>query len=174
MPSSLLFSFNHPVGACPECKGFGNTLRYDEELIIPDKSLSLSKGAIDPWNKPAYTWWKKQIVAGAKKSGIDVKKPFKEFNADEREKLFKGTADFYGIDAFFEAGGYKPCQVFSADTEALHACGERLSQEALAYKVAGAASLSYAGCRFQSHHDFLLISGFRLLKGTSQRNSSGR
>jgi excinuclease ABC subunit A len=52
MPYPLLFSFNHPVGACPDCKGFGNILTYDENLIIPDKSLSLSKGAVDPWNKP--------------------------------------------------------------------------------------------------------------------------
>ncbi|MBI5189030.1 MAG: hypothetical protein HZA07_08240, partial [Nitrospirae bacterium] len=68
-PHPLLFSFNHPVGACQECKGFGNTLRYDEDLIIPDKGLSLSKGAVEPWNKPAYRWWKKQLIENAKKEG---------------------------------------------------------------------------------------------------------
>jgi excinuclease ABC subunit A len=145
MPSSLLFSFNHPVGACPECKGFGNTLRYDEELIIPDKSLSLSKGVVDPWNKPAYTWWKKQMIAGAKKSGIDVKKPFREFTPEESEKLFKGTSDFYGIDDFFEdmeGRRYKlHVRVFLSRYRRGITCpvchGKRLKEEALSYKVAG-------------------------------------
>ena len=58
-PSPLLFSFNHPIGACPECKGFGNTLIYDEDLIIPDKHLSLAEGAIAIWEKPIAKWWKK-------------------------------------------------------------------------------------------------------------------
>src|ERR1700690_482468 len=69
-PSAMLFSFNHPVGACAECKGFGNTLRYDEDLIIPDKGLSLSAGAVDPWNKPAAKWWKKHLAGHGKKAGL--------------------------------------------------------------------------------------------------------
>ena len=75
-PSPLLFSFNHPIGACPECKGFGNILIYDEELIIPDKYLSLAEGAIGIWEKSGYKWWKKQMIAGAKKAGIDIKETF--------------------------------------------------------------------------------------------------
>jgi excinuclease ABC subunit A len=74
-PYPLLFSFNHPVGACPECKGFGNILKYDEDLIIPDKSLSLSKGAVGPWNMPAYRWWKEKLIKNAHKEGIDINKP---------------------------------------------------------------------------------------------------
>jgi excinuclease ABC subunit A len=144
-PSSLLFSFNHPVGACPECKGFGNTLRYDEDLIIPDKTLSLSKGAIDPWNKPAFMWWKRQMIAGAKKAGLDVKKPFQDFTPEEREKVLKGTADFYGIEAFFEdmeGRRYKlHVRVFLSRYRRAVTCpacqGKRLSTEALSYKVAG-------------------------------------
>ncbi len=145
VPSSLLFSFNHPVGACPECKGFGNTLRYAEDLIIPDKTLSISKGAVDPWNKPAYTWWKKQMIAGAKKTGLDVKKPFQDLTPEEREKVFRGTADFHGIDDFFEdmeGRRYKlHVRVFLSRYRRGVTCplcqGKRLSQEALAYKVAG-------------------------------------
>jgi excinuclease ABC subunit A len=144
-PSSLLFSFNHPVGACPECKGFGNTLRYDEDLIIPDKSLSLFKGAIDPWNKPAYTWWKKQMLTGAKKAGIDVKKPFQDLTPGEREKILQGTPDFYGTNDFFadmEGRRYKlHVRVFLSRYRRAVVCpacnGKRLRPEALAYKVAG-------------------------------------
>ena len=53
-PEPRLFSFNNPYGACPRCQGFGNTIDFDLDLVIPDKSLSLAEGAIDPWTKPKY------------------------------------------------------------------------------------------------------------------------
>ncbi|MFZ6016407.1 MAG: excinuclease ABC subunit UvrA, partial [Nitrospirota bacterium] len=141
----LLFSFNHPVGACQECKGFGNTLRYDEDLIIPDKGLSLSKGAVDPWNKPAYRWWKKQLVENAKKEGIDINKPYAEFSEKEKEMLFKGCSSFYGINDFFEemeGRRYKlHVRVFLSRYRRAVTCpqckGKRLRKEALAYKLSG-------------------------------------
>jgi excinuclease ABC subunit A len=144
-PGALLFSFNHPVGACPECKGFGNTLRYDEDLIIPDRQLSLSKGAVDPWNKPAYKWWKKQMLDKGKKSGLDMKKPYSEFTEAEKELLFKGGGGFYGIDDFFEdmeGRKYKlHVRVFLSRYRKGVTCpscgGKRLKKEALAYKIAG-------------------------------------
>ncbi len=144
-PTPLLFSFNHPVGACPECKGFGNTLRYDEGLIVPDKTLSLSKGAIDPWNKPAYTWWKKQMLSGAAKAGLDVKKPFQDLTPQEKEKVFKGAAGFQGIDDFFkdmEERKYKlHVRVFLSRYRNGIVCpacqGKRLNKEALSYRIAG-------------------------------------
>jgi len=142
-PSPLLFSFNHPVGACPECKGFGNTLIYDEGLIIPDKYLSLSEGAVDIWEKPISKWWKKQLIAGAKKSGLDIKKPYIEFSKAEKEKLFKGTTEFYGINDFFEeleGKRYKlHVRVFLSRYRRPVTCpacsGKRLRKEALAYKL---------------------------------------
>ncbi len=144
-PSAVLFSFNHPVGACPECKGFGNTLRYAEDLIIPDGSLSLSKGAVDPWNKPAYRWWKKQLLEKAKKSGLDVHKPYREFKPQEKSLLFKGGEGFYGIDDFFEdleGRRYKlHVRVFLSRYRRGFTCpacdGKRLQQEALAYRISG-------------------------------------
>ena len=53
-PEPRLFSFNNPFGACPRCQGFGNTIDFDLDLIIPDKSKTLDQGAIDPWNRPKY------------------------------------------------------------------------------------------------------------------------
>ena len=145
LPTSLLFSFNHPVGACPECKGFGNTLRYDEDLIIPDKSLSLSNGAVAPWNKPAYRWWKKQLIEKAKKSGLDVNKLYAEFSQEEKNLLFKGSDGFYGIDDFFEdmeGRRYKlHVRVFLSRYRRGFTCplckGKRLRKEALAYRLSG-------------------------------------
>jgi excinuclease ABC subunit A len=144
-PSSLLFSFNHPVGACHECRGFGNTLRYDEDLVIPDKSLSISQGAVNPWDKPANRWWKKQLLKNAKKSGLDIKKPYTKFTSDEKALLFKGAEGFYGIDDFFEdleGRRYKlHVRVFLSRYRRAFTCplckGKRLKKEALAYKVAG-------------------------------------
>ena len=144
-PYPLLFSFNHPVGACPECKGFGNILRYDEDLIIPDKSLSLSDGAVDPWNKPAYRWWKKQLVKSAGKKGLDIDKPYSEFNEEEKALLFKGRKGFYGIDDFFEdmeGRRYKlHVRVFLSRYRMPVICpqcsGQRLSKESLAYRLSG-------------------------------------
>jgi excinuclease ABC subunit A len=143
-PSPLLFSFNHPVGACQKCKGFGNILLYDEDLVIPDKALSLSEGAIGPWEKPAYKWWKRQLLAGARKVGIDVKKPFSQLPPDHREKIFEGDPDFYGVNDFFEeleSKRYKlHVRVFLSRYRKGAVCpecnGKRLLREALSYKIA--------------------------------------
>lgn len=143
--SPLLFSFNHPVGACPECKGFGNVLRYDEGLIIPDDLLSLSDGAIEPWEKPSYKWWKRQLADGAKKAGIDLRKPFRELPAQDRQKIFEGDPAFYGINDFFkelEGKRYKlHVRVFLSRYRNASRCpgcnGKRLLGDALSYKISG-------------------------------------
>lgn len=144
-PTPLLFSFNHPVGACPECKGFGNTLRYAEDLIIPDRSLSIAQGAVDPWNKPACRWWKRQFIEKGKKAGLDIQKPYAEFSAKEKQLLFEGGKGFYGINDFFEdleGRRYKlHVRVFLARYRRGVTCpgcgGKRLNQGALAYRVGG-------------------------------------
>ncbi len=144
-PSPLLFSFNHPLGACSECNGFGNILRYDEDLIVPDPALSIEEGAIEPWEKPAAAWWKSQLLRGAKRAGLDVKRPYKELTAEERDMLFKGTEHFYGIDDFFdelEQKRYKlHVRVFLSRYRSAVPCpackGRRLNRDALSYRIAG-------------------------------------
>jgi excinuclease ABC subunit A len=86
-----LFSFNHPLGACPTCKGFGNILRYDEDLIVPHKNKSLAEGAVAPWTKPSGEWWQKQMVLAFKQRGFDLMKPYSRFNSEERQFLWEGT-----------------------------------------------------------------------------------
>ena len=144
-PYPLLFSFNHPVGACPECKGFGNILNYDEDLIIPDKNLSLAQGAVDPWNKLAYRWWGKQMLKHAAKERLDINKPFAEFSDKDKAVLFKGGSNFYGIDDFFEAMESKRYKLhvrvflsrYRRPVTCLLCKGKRLQRDALAYKIAG-------------------------------------
>jgi excinuclease ABC subunit A len=170
-PSPILFSFNHPIGACPECKGFGNTLIYDENLIVPDKSLSLSEGAVEIWEKPAYKWWKKQMIDGFKKSGIDVKKPYSQLSKEEKEKLFKGTEHYYGIDNFFkdlEGRRYKlHVRVFLSRFRKALICplcnGKRLKKEALAYKISGLDIAEACGLTVNNMGKFLKDSDVVLL-----------
>ena len=143
-PTPLLFSFNHPVGACPECKGFGNILRYAEDLIVPDPYLSVSEGAIEPWEKPAYRWWRRQMLKALKEK-FPVGKPWRQLSGKEKEVLFKGNKDFYGIDDFFEdleSRRYKlHVRVFLSRYRKGQTCpacgGKRLRPEALAYRIDG-------------------------------------
>ena len=71
-PEPRLFSFNNPYGACPRCQGFGNTIDFDLNLVIPDKSKSLNQGAIDPWTKPKYRTLFTELKRFAKQAGIPL------------------------------------------------------------------------------------------------------
>ncbi len=147
-PEPLLFSFNHPTGACTQCKGFGDILQYNEDLIVPDKHLTLEEGAIEPWTKPAYTWWQEKLLAAAKKQGIDQTKPYNKLSQEEKDKLFKGTRDFEGIDEFFsylEGKRYKlHVRVFISRYRSPSTCpsckGARLRPEALNVRIKEAGS----------------------------------
>jgi excinuclease ABC subunit A len=141
----ILFSFNHPVGACPECKGFGNVLRYDPELVIPDSTKSLTEGAVEPWSKPSSAWWQKQMLAAMKKQGVDVDAPLKSLSADQQRLLWEGNKSFDGINDFFEyleGKRYKlHVRVFLSRYRTPFDCpschGSRLRPEALFVKIAG-------------------------------------
>ncbi len=144
-PSPLLFSFNHPVGACPECKGFGNILRYDEDLVVPDKYLSLLEGAIEPWEKPAARWWKRQMFDWARRESVDVNISYKKLPKKQRKMLFEGDEGFLGINDFFEdleSIRYKlHVRVFLSRYRKGITCprceGKRLQPGALQYKLSG-------------------------------------
>jgi len=98
----LLFSFNHPLGACPECKGFGNILRYDPDLVIPDHSKSLAQGAIEPWSKPSGDWWQKQMLLSMKRRGVDLTIPYKDLSQHIQQMLWEGEGKMEGVQQFFE------------------------------------------------------------------------
>lgn len=145
-PDPFALSFNHPTGACPECRGFGNILKYDQHLIMPDTSLTLKQGVIDPWTKPAYTWWFEELEKYAKKHAIDLDKPFIKLSARERRLVFEGTSDFDGIDGFFrylETKKYKlHIRVFLSRYKGQFPCasceGTRLQKGALNVRISGA------------------------------------
>ncbi|MBI5454228.1 MAG: excinuclease ABC subunit UvrA [Deltaproteobacteria bacterium] len=142
-PSPLALSFNHPVGACTECKGFGNLLHYDEDKIIPDRTISLKDGAIEPWTKPAYKWWYEELEKYAPRYEIGLEKPFDRLSSRERKLVFDGTKDFDGIDAFFEYLDTKKyklhIKVFTSRYKGQVTCtscrGARLKKAALSVRV---------------------------------------
>ncbi|MGB0909068.1 MAG: excinuclease ABC subunit UvrA [Nitrospirales bacterium] len=96
------FSFNHVLGACPECKGFGNILRYDENLIIPDPSKTLQEGAIEPWTKPSNRWWQDELLKGFKKRKLSIATPYAQLSREEKRIVWEGDRKMEGIHQFFE------------------------------------------------------------------------
>jgi excinuclease ABC subunit A len=100
-PEPRLFSFNNPFGACPRCQGFGNTVDYDLNLVIPDKSLTLGGGAIDPWERPKYRSWQTEMRKQAGALGIPLDVPWREMSESAREIVLRGKGSFEGIHGFF-------------------------------------------------------------------------
>ncbi len=145
-PRPLLFSFNHPLGACPECKGFGNILRYDEALVVPDQTRSLAEGAVQPWSHPSGKWYQKQLLKAAKKRGVDTTRPYTELSPEDRKWIYDGEDGFSGIQGFFEEiEGYRyklHVRVFLSRYRSPAPCptchGARLRPEALSVRVGGA------------------------------------
>ncbi|MBF0564679.1 MAG: excinuclease ABC subunit UvrA [Nitrospirae bacterium] len=144
-PTPVLFSFNHPVGACPKCKGFGNILKYDESLVIPDPSKSLARGAIEPWEKPSFDWWKGQLMSHADVLGLDLYKPVQDFSEEEKKLIYESGKGFYGLNDFFEFMEEKRyklhVRVFLSRYRIPQLCtecsGKRLNAGALSYKIGG-------------------------------------
>jgi len=144
-PQPLLFSFNHPLGACPECKGFGNVLKYDEARVIPDPTRSLGDGAVEPWTYPSGKWYQRQLVKAAKRLGLDLDAPYEKLGADARRVVYEGDGTFPGIQGFFEeveSYRYKlHVRVFLSRYRTQSRCptcmGARLKPAALAVKVGG-------------------------------------
>jgi len=163
-PTPILFSFNHPVGACPNCKGFGNVLYYDDALIVPDPELSLEEGAIEVFQKPAARWWQEQLIKGAKKSGIDTSIPFQSLPPEHKRMVFEGTEHFYGVNEFFEeleSMTYKlHVRVFLSRYRTQKTCpvckGKRLKSEALAYKFQGMDIAELASMSIYDLKEFFL------------------
>lgn len=100
-PSPHLFSFNNPYGACKRCEGFGSIIGIDEELVIPDKSLSVYEGAIQCWKGEKMKEWNQELIMTAYKFDFPIHKPVAELNDYQKKLLWTGNKYFKGINAFF-------------------------------------------------------------------------
>jgi excinuclease ABC subunit A len=101
-PSVNFFSFNNPFGACRTCEGFGKILGIDEDLVIPDKSLSVYEGAIAPWRSDVMSEWAKPLLKHGIKFDFPIHRPYNELTEKEKRLLWDGNQYFEGIHAFFK------------------------------------------------------------------------
>ncbi len=101
-PTVHTFSFNSPLGACPRCEGFGRIIGIDEDLVIPDKSLSVYEDAIACWKGGKMQKWKVELVANANKFDFPIHKPYFQLNDAQKYLLWTGNQYFYGLNYFFE------------------------------------------------------------------------
>ena len=144
-PEPRLFSFNNPFGACPRCQGFGNTMDFDLNLIIPDKGLSLNNGAIDPWNRPKYRPWFTEFRKQAAELSVPLDVPWRELPEAARETVLRGKGAFVGVYGFFaqmERKKYKlHVRVMLSKYRGYAECpdcrGQRLRAEARSVRING-------------------------------------
>ncbi|MEY4617542.1 MAG: UvrABC system protein [Pseudomonadota bacterium] len=99
--STKLFSFNSPYGACPTCKGFGNILEVDEKKVVPNPKLSISEGALNPFEMPSAAHDKKEMLSFCKKQKINIEKPWSDLPSEHRKMIWDGTRDFMGVKGLF-------------------------------------------------------------------------
>ena len=144
-PEPRLFSFNNPYGACPRCQGFGNTIDFDLDLVIPDKIKTLADGAIEPWTKPKYRPLFTDLKRYAKQAGIPLDVPWVDLEAEHRNLVLNGEGKFLGVRGFFnhlERKKYKlHVRVFLSRYRGYSLCpdcnGSRLRLEARQVKISG-------------------------------------
>jgi excinuclease ABC subunit A len=146
-PEPQLFNFNRPLGACPECEGFGNIVTTDMDRVIPDPQKSLREGAIAPWNSPSYAHELEELLALADDYHLPVEIPYAELTEEQRQLVIEGIPErnFGGLNGFFrwlERRKYKMhLRVFLSRWRSYQLCpacnGARLRPEALAVRVAG-------------------------------------
>ena len=144
-PEPRLFSFNNPFGACPRCQGFGNTVDFDLNLVIPDKKLSLNQGAIDPWNRPKYRPWFSELRKHAAELQIPLDVPWCDLREQARETVLRGKGIFPGVYGFFaqmERKKYKlHVRVMLSKYRGYAECpdcrGQRLRAEARSVRIDG-------------------------------------
>ncbi len=145
-PEPLMFSFNNPIGACPKCQGFGETIDIDENLIVPDRNKSIFQNAIHPFSTPKHSKHLSDLIFEGKKNNVRVHVPFKDLSKEEVEKVYKGIGEYLGVNKFFRMvereAAYKIhyrvlLSRYRAYTKCTECEGSRLRKEALYVKVAG-------------------------------------
>ncbi len=144
-PSVHMFSFNNPVGACPTCEGYGKVIGIDEDLVIPNKSLSIYQDAIACWKGEKMSEWKNELIYAADKFNFPIHKPFYELTEEQKFLVWTGNKYFHGLNRFFkflEENSYKiqyrvMLSRYRGKTTCPDCKGSRLKKEAGYVKVGG-------------------------------------
>ncbi|MCC6232852.1 MAG: excinuclease ABC subunit UvrA [Verrucomicrobiales bacterium] len=152
-PSPALFSFNHPIGACPNCKGFGRVIGIDYDLAIPDRSRSLAEGAVKPWQTGTGAESQADLTRAARECGVPMDVPFQDLPESAQRWVIEGDPEYgegnewprawYGLKGYFrylESKAYKMhVRVLLSRYRSYHTCpacqGRRLKPDALLWKL---------------------------------------
>jgi len=145
VPSVNMFSFNSPLGACPKCGGYGRVLGIDEDLVVPNKSLSVYEDAVMCWRGEKMSEWKHALIRNAHKTGFPVHTPYYELTDQQKDLLWNGCSYFGGIYDFFtylESKKYKiqnrvMIARYTGKTKCPECHGTRLKPEASYVKIGG-------------------------------------
>ncbi len=101
-PTPNFFSFNNPYGACSRCEGFGNIIGIDEDLVIPNKNLSLYEDAVAAWRGPKLKVWKERFIQRAAALDFPIHKPYNKLSQEQQDLLWEGKGSLKGIYDFFD------------------------------------------------------------------------
>ncbi|MBS1729509.1 MAG: excinuclease ABC subunit UvrA [Bacteroidetes bacterium] len=166
-PSPNLFSFNNPFGACPTCEGFSQVLGISEDLVIPNRALSVYDGAVAPWKGEKLGLWKDYFIKNARKENFPVHKPIHDLSPEQYDLLWKGKGGLHGIHDFFkevEQNLYKVqyrvlLSRYRGRTNCPECNGYRLRKEALYVKIGG----KHIGelCRMPAKDFYLWLNDFQ-------------
>ena len=145
-PSEHLFNFNSPIGACPECGGYGQVIGIDPDLVVPDKSKSIYEGAIVCWHGEKMGLWNEQLIQTASLFDFPIHTPFYALTQEQKQLIWTGNKYFHGLNDFFkelESKQYAKIQYrvmlarYRGKTQCTECGGSRLRKEAQYVKVAG-------------------------------------
>lgn len=102
VPTDLMFNFNNPIGACSKCEGYGKVIGIDENLVIPNKTLSVYDDAVMCWRGAKMSEWKREFIHIAAKYDFPIHRPYNQLTEEQKALLWHGNSDFEGIDRFFK------------------------------------------------------------------------
>ncbi|MCF8390480.1 MAG: excinuclease ABC subunit UvrA [Bacteroidales bacterium] len=143
LPTEHLFSFNNPVGACPVCEGYGQIIGIDEDLVIPNRALSIYEEAIVCWKGEKMSKWKDKLIQSAELFNFPIHKPIYDLSDDERKLLWTGNKHFKGLNKFFQMLEEKKYKIqyrvmlsrYRGKTMCYECNGTRLRKEATWVKI---------------------------------------
>lgn len=146
-PNVHLFSFNNPCGACPTCEGYGDVIGIDQDLVIPNTSLSIYENAIFPWRGESMSWYRDQLVNNAYKFDFPIHKPWFQLSEEQKQLVWEGNKYFEGLNSFFsylESKSYKiqnrvMLSRYRGKTKCKTCNGKRLRPEVGYVKINGTA-----------------------------------
>lgn len=150
-PSPEMFSFNNPIGACPKCEGFGLVVGVDEDLVIPDKNLSLYDGCVACWVGPKSSEWQRYFIKTSVAYDFPIFRPYMELTKAEKKMLWDGVQDssgrpiVEGINDYFKMLQREMHKIqnrvrlahFRGKTCCPECNGQRLRHDALAVRIGG-------------------------------------